>query len=412
MIRPSRRPLYVTGHGLVLGRRGGRLVASRDGVVVTSAPLGRISEVVLFGNVTVTTPAMTALLAEDVPLALLTADGRPRGRLEPPRASHIVARRRQLELHHDDKARLRLAQAFVRGKIHNQDILLRRRAAGTPADEDAWALARRVAAAGPAAAATRSVAELNGVEGAASGAYFRALRLLLADGLGFRRRERHAPDVVNMLINYTSALLREIVFGAVVAAGLDPYVSFLHVPHPGRPTLVFDLMEEWRPVLLESTVLSVLGLRMVGPADVIAPEPPAARTAAPPGGRTAGPTAGRSAAPHPRDGIPGDVTGSTPPDAWASPGAAQADGSAGDGRGAVASRHDGGAEYPPLAPRPRLRPEATAAVIERFRARVDSPARTWGPATGVTYGSQIRAQCLALRQTLLDGVPYEPFRWR
>ncbi len=358
--RPTRRPLYVVGHGLVLGRSGGRLVVSRDKAVITSAPLGRISEVVVFGNVGITTPAMAAILAEDAPLVLLSADGRVRGRLEPPRASHIDARRRQLLLHHDEPARLELARAFVRGKLHNQDVLLRRRAATAEVPEDVWALARRIAAAGAAVDIATSIPELIGVEGAASAAYFRGIRLLLPAELGFRRRERFDPDLVNVLVNYTSALLREVVFGAVVAAGLDPYVSFLHAPRPGRPTLVFDLMEEWRAVLLESTVLGVLGLRMIRPEDLtIDPTPRRGGTqrgsADDPGGDTAG------------DAAPG---------------------------------------------RPRLGPAGTAAVIARFRARVDAPARSWTVAPGTTYATLIREQSLALRRRLTDDVPYEPFHWR
>ncbi len=97
-----------------------------------------------------------------------------------------------------------------------------------------------------------TLSTLLGVEGAA-GAYFRGIRLLLDDtaAAGFRRRDRSDVDIVNVLVNYYSALLREVVMGAMVAAGLDPYLSFLHTPSRGRPTLVFDLMEEWRPILLE-----------------------------------------------------------------------------------------------------------------------------------------------------------------
>ncbi len=120
-------------------------------------------------------------------------------------------------------------------------------------------------------------------------------------------------------------------------------MSFLHAPRSGRPTLVFDLMEEWRAVLLESTVLGVLGLRMIRPEDLTTD--PAPRT--------------------------GDST---------------------DGR-------------------PRLGPSASAAVIARFRARVDSPARSWTVSPGTTYATLIREQSLVLRRRLIDGVPYEPFRW-
>jgi len=55
---------------------------------------------------------------------------------------------------------------------------------------------------------------------------------------------------------------------ALLCAGFDPFLSFLHTPSRGRPTLAFDLMEEWRPVLLESTVLALLGLGSATAADL------------------------------------------------------------------------------------------------------------------------------------------------
>lgn len=118
MKSPTRHPFYVVGHGHMITRAGGRLVVKRDGVPTTSAPLGRISEVVVFGNVGLTTPALNALLAEDVPLVLLSVDGRQRGRLEPPRASAVDARRHQFDAYLDPVARLAHARTIVRGKIH------------------------------------------------------------------------------------------------------------------------------------------------------------------------------------------------------------------------------------------------------------------------------------------------------
>ncbi|WP_239331884.1 CRISPR-associated endonuclease Cas1 [Frankia sp. CiP3] len=258
----TRQPLYVLGHGSVLSKRGGRLVVVRDGQVITSAPLTLVAEVILLGNVTVTTPTMNALLADGVPLVLLTSDGRARGRLEPPSAPHIDLRRRQLVRCGDESVRLETARSIVRGKIHNQDVLLRRRASGSASPDEVWALAHRLADLAKIVDEAPTIGALLGVEGAAAGAYFRGIRLLLPDMIGFQRRERSDVDITNTLINYCSALLREIVMGAVVAAGLDPYLSFLHTPTCGRPTLVFDLMEEWRPILLESTVLALLGLGM------------------------------------------------------------------------------------------------------------------------------------------------------
>ncbi|MEU8305923.1 CRISPR-associated endonuclease Cas1 [Actinomadura sp. NPDC048955] len=101
-----------------------------------------------------------------------------------------------------------------------------------------------------------------------SGVYYRAFASVLDPALGFGGRDRRSADVVNALTNYCSALLRETVTSGLLAAGLDPYVSFLHTPARERPTLAFDLMEEWRPVLLDSIVLALTGSRAVTPDDL------------------------------------------------------------------------------------------------------------------------------------------------
>lgn len=263
------KPFHVTGAGYVVTRRGGRLIAHRDGEIRASAPLTLVGEVVISGNVTVTTAAMHSLLSSGIPLVLLSGTGRPLGRLEPPTAPHIAARLRQLDRHRDPAERLAAARAIVGGKIANQSVLLRRRARRSADPAAAWATVSRLADLETRAAQASSLPILLGIEGAAAGEYFRAVRLLIDPRLRFTTRDRSRPDVVNMLLNYCSAILRETVTGSLLAAGLDPYLSFLHTPTRGRPTLAFDLMEEWRPILLESTVLALLGLRSVTEADVV-----------------------------------------------------------------------------------------------------------------------------------------------
>jgi CRISPR-associated protein Cas1 len=264
------RPMHVIGDGCVLARRGGRLVVHRDGDLRASAPLTMVGEVVVTGNVTVTTAAITAMLRNDIPLVFLSGTGQPLGRLEPPTAPHIAARLRQLDRHRDERFRLGIARPVIAAKIANQAVLLRRRARRAAEPAGVWTAVSRLAELEHAAELATSVPTLLGIEGAAAGAYFRAIRTLTAPELRFANRDRAHRDVVNQLLNYCSALLRETVIAALLAAGLDPYLSFLHVPARGRPTLAFDLMEEWRPVLLESTVLALLGLGSVTPDDLTA----------------------------------------------------------------------------------------------------------------------------------------------
>jgi CRISPR-associated protein Cas1 len=262
------RPFHVVGAGCVVGRRGGRLVALKDGRLRASAPLTQISEVVLSGQVSVSTRALHTLLAHDIPLILLSESGRPLGRLEPPGAGHVLARRRQLLRHTDPADRVEFARAVVAGKIRNQQILLRRRARQARNPDVVWDAARRLSALEVRVADCADVAEVMGVEGGAAGIYYRAIGALLDPGLAFTGRNRRGRDVVNALTNYCSALLRETMISGLLEAGLDPQVSFLHTPARGRPTLAFDLMEEWRPVLLDSTVLALVGLRAVTAEDL------------------------------------------------------------------------------------------------------------------------------------------------
>lgn len=262
------RPMHLVGAGCVLGRRGGRLVAHREGKLQASAPFALVSEVIVLGNVTVTTPAIHGMLTHDIPLVLLSATGRPLGRLEPPAAPHVEARLRQLDLHRDPVARLSVARRIVAGKVHNQAVLLRRRARRSLDPDQMWHAVSRLAAVEAEAARAGTLGRLLGLEGAAAGIYFAALRRSVIGEFGFTRRDRNDGDIVNLLVNYCSALLRETVTSAILAAGLDPYLSFLHTPARGRPTLAFDLMEEWRPVLVESVVVGLLGLRRVTTADI------------------------------------------------------------------------------------------------------------------------------------------------
>jgi CRISPR-associated protein Cas1 len=262
------RPFHVVGTGCVVRRQGGRLVALKDGELRASAPLTQISEVVLSGQVGISTQAMHALLSRDIPLVLLSAAGRPLGRMEAPGAGHVLARRRQLERHTVSGDRLELSRALVAGKIRNQHVLLRRRARRARDPEAVWRAAGRLSALEVRVAECEDVAQVMGVEGGASGIYYRAFSSVLDPALRFAGRDRRSGDVVNALTNYCSALLRETVLSGLLAAGLDPYVSFLHMPARGRPTLAFDVMEEWRPVLLDSTVLALTGLRAVTAADL------------------------------------------------------------------------------------------------------------------------------------------------
>lgn len=260
-------PLYVTDPAAIVRKNGGRIEVLVNGERRSSAPLMLVTELVLLGPANVSTQALVALLNAGCPIVFLRRDGRLRGRLEPPCSNTAVTRRRQLARSAQLDDRLAIARALVAGKLANQRTALLRfaRSPGiAPTIRTDVLLSVHVVEAQaelvPAAATLNTVV---GHEGAAAAAYYRAIRLLAGTPGGFARRQRSAGDIVNTALNYTSALLRETVLGAIGVAGLDPELSFLHEPSRGRPTLAFDLMEEWRPILVDGVVLSALGLSML-----------------------------------------------------------------------------------------------------------------------------------------------------
>jgi CRISPR-associated protein Cas1 len=194
-------------------------------------------------------------------VVFLTVDGRYHGRLIGQPTAHVALRQAQYARAADGVWALRQAQRFVEGKLRNQRAVLQRFArnrANVPpevaatVDEIDGDLRR--------AGRTTRLSALLGVEGSATARYFRGLRALLGPDWRFTSRQRRPPpDPVNVLLSLGYTLLAHKAQGAVQSAGFDPYLGFLHQLEYKRPSLALDLMEEFRPILVDALVLRVCG---------------------------------------------------------------------------------------------------------------------------------------------------------
>jgi CRISPR-associated protein Cas1 len=119
---------------------------------------------------------------------------------------------------------------------------------------------------------TEAIDSLRGLEGSGSAAYFGAFnRLLRNPAFAFTTRQRRPPkDPVNALLSLGYALLRHDLQSAVNLVGFDPYLGFLHTQRYGRPSLALDLMEEFRPLVVDAVVLSCLNRQLLKPEDFVA----------------------------------------------------------------------------------------------------------------------------------------------
>jgi CRISPR-associated protein Cas1 len=188
-------------------------------------------------------------------------NGRPVARIVPARYGSIYKIwTRQLIIYHRKEKKLKIARAFVYGKIDNQISNLRYFSKLVIHNKNLYYMLRRsmdnMYSMLQKLNDCKSVEEVRNVEAAAARVYWRAVKELVPKNLGFRKRLKKYDvvpgmkiDPVNKALNIGYGILRKEVWRAIFMVGLNPYIGFLHKPRPGRLSLIFDLMEEFRPLI-------------------------------------------------------------------------------------------------------------------------------------------------------------------
>jgi CRISPR-associated protein Cas1 len=254
--------LYVIEPGSRLEKEYGRLLVTKDDLVLLRVPLKRVSQVVLVGKVGTTTQALHALLMAAVPLFLVSRSGKLLGRLIPPTSYNLPLR--QAQYRRDDQADFALAVArqIVVAKIHNQAVLAKRLARRKPNISTKNII--RMENAMRSAEHCAHMDSLLGHEGSAANAYFEILKAALDPSWGFSRRSRRPPkDPVNALLSLGYTFLGYAITTALETVGLDPYLGYFHQEAYGRPALALDLIEEFRAPVVDALCLGLVNRRLL-----------------------------------------------------------------------------------------------------------------------------------------------------
>ena len=244
--------------------------------------LNEVSDVALFGNVSITTPALAALMDREIPVAFHSHGGWFRGITHGTGHRNVEVRTAQYQSSFDKQFCLRFARDLVAAKIVNQRTILRRNWRGDP--DERKIILNHLNAARRSVNATTTVNALLGSEGDAAATYFRAFaRLLTPPREGrtsgdmenvapfrFDTRNRRPPtDPVNAMLSLAYAMLTRHLMVALATVGLDPYRGFFHASRYGKPALALDVMEPFRPIIADSVVLSVVNTGEVSAGDFV-----------------------------------------------------------------------------------------------------------------------------------------------
>ena len=253
--RPETIPLHVVEPGARLGKRHDRLIVEYKEEKLGEVRIKDLSAVCLYGPVQVSTQVLHELFTREIPICYFTTGGWFRGIAHGLPHKNIELRIRQHAVAADPRQALLLARGFVSGKIRNCRTLLRRNLANDPQQ-----LLPALNQSANDAEQAESIPSLLGIEGMAAKRYFAGFADLLNPQSGFQfsgRNRRPPTDPVNTVLSFMYALLARECTTAALAAGLDPYLGFLHQPRYGRPALALDLAEEFRPSLADSVTLSL-----------------------------------------------------------------------------------------------------------------------------------------------------------
>lgn len=269
-------PLYIQQYNAKLTKKGETLEVSKNDQVIATARIGEVSQVVIQGNVYVTTPCLQELMQRGIPVTWHSYGGYFFGHTLGNGHKNVELRTAQYRASFDPHTCLRLARGFVAAKIANSRTQLRRNWKREEKPERLLGDMKRVQ---QQALRAHDLESLLGIEGSAAAMYFGHFRNTLKPAAAedepllvfdFTQRNRRPPtDPVNAMLSFAYTMLARTFTVTLQAVGFDPFRGFYHQPRYGRPALALDMMEPFRPLLADSTVIQVINNGEVHPSDFV-----------------------------------------------------------------------------------------------------------------------------------------------
>ncbi|MDE2956078.1 MAG: CRISPR-associated endonuclease Cas1 [Bacteroidota bacterium] len=269
-------PLYVQVPGARLRKSGGRLVVQTK-QETTEVPLISVSQVVLYGPVSVTTPALHALMRAEIPVSWHSGGGWFLGHTIGTGSGNVAVREAQYRAAFSSSRSLMFAKSIVEAKVKNSRTLLRRNWRPEKTVEGKENTLVRLKRISKRISHVSNVQHLLGLEGEAAAVYFGKFDRMLANSapekvqtFSFATRNRRPPtDPVNAMLSLAYALLVRMFSTTIASVGLDPYLGLYHRPRHNRPALALDLMEPFRSIVSDSCVIQVINNGEIKPNDFV-----------------------------------------------------------------------------------------------------------------------------------------------
>ncbi|WP_314011760.1 CRISPR-associated endonuclease Cas1 [Mogibacterium diversum] len=249
--------IYVTTSETKVGIEGGRLTIKNRDETIRTVPKQTVESITVFGNAVLSTQCIQFCLTNGISVSFFSGKGKYFGRLESTAHHKVEILEQQIDAFRDNQFCLELCKRIISAKIRNQEVVLRRYAKDHTVKLEM--LIKDMKIYRDKVEIADGVERLLGYEGMAARTYFEALSEIIELDFKFNGRSRRPPrDPFNSMLSLGYTLLMYEIYPKVENEGMSPYYAVLHKNYANHPALISDLMEEWRSVIVDSTVLSLV----------------------------------------------------------------------------------------------------------------------------------------------------------
>ena len=250
--------IYISKQGSRVCKNDNRIEVIYEGETIKSFPGLGVKVIEIFGNIELSMPMISFCLKNGIEVILHSHSGKYHGRLVGDFGIwDRTVLEAQLSKSSDSVYRLQMSKKILLAKVHNQLTVLRRYSDNTQTVQSDRINKLKVISG--KMETCESIEQLMGLEGNAARFYFLCLGNILDVPFSFERRSRRpAKDPFNALINLGYSLLYQEILGKIIGCRIDPAIGFMHSDNERRYSLVCDLIEEWRPVIVDSLAMSLL----------------------------------------------------------------------------------------------------------------------------------------------------------
>lgn len=263
--REGKKTIYLSKPGYYVRAHNNNIVVSKNREDIMTIPVNKIDQVILLEFCQITTQAIYVLLKNKISLTYILGFGRIFARVYSTEMDNPIILKLQFDRLSNKEAGLKTAKNIINGKIENMLVFITRRKKTVNNDEIdnvIFELKRILKNLIPA----KNMEEVRGLEGYASKLYFSLFKYIISPPFYFHKRVKRPPtDPVNSLLSFGYTLLMYYIYSCVVSNGLNPYIGVIHTLRRNHPTLVSDLIEEFRSLIVDTVVVNIINTKSVKP---------------------------------------------------------------------------------------------------------------------------------------------------